>query len=282
MSPLCARPHSPASPAPQPRRLVAIALFCALLAGGRPALAQQPTAATLRAPGEVALELSDLATSTLGIHPVILNEALCPPLPGGPISGGVGECGITVNNGGPPRTFNLVVNHYTLNTDGTTTATAFSDRLSLVGAKPFESSCGMWSFEVTLDPHAAQPSSAIRLGRPAAGAYTAWFSGTATVAALLRFTEVTSHQVQEIPTTLTLDLAGRWTALAKGGASTTTGSPILTFKPGSLALMVERRAEWASLPTITSGGCQGGFFCGCGHRLAFTAPQALVDTLNLY
>ena len=225
-----------------------------------------------------------------------LNEVLCPPLPGGPQTGGVGECGITVKNDGPPQGFhtmignspskgtgspqglNLKINNYTFNPDGTVTATALPSRLALSGPEPFEGSCAYWDYEVVLNPHAVQPPSAIRLGRPAAGATTAWFAGSVTVAALFRFTRLDTHQVLEVPSTLTIDLAGRWTALLQ---STTTFSPKpTTVVTGSLVLMVEKRAEWETLPYIASGWCQGGISCYCGHRLAFAAPQTTIDILN--
>jgi hypothetical protein len=211
-----------------PGVLAALLAVAGLALPARPASAQ-PDAALI-VPGNVTLELPGTLPFSLDVDTQTLETALCGFYDG---NGGAGEVGLTSSNDGTSG-FIVPVLEVVFGVLADT-ARVSAGGFHWPGAGPAATSCGPWSYAVTLDPDAVQPTSELVLGRAAGSEPTAPFAGIVAAAALLRFSALADGRTRELPVLLQLEIAGRWTVVEDTGAPLADGD-------SNLVLLVERAA----------------------------------------
>jgi hypothetical protein len=175
-------------------------------------LAQVPNPAAIL-PGNLSLDLSKVANSSLGIDLGYLEGLLCN-------KGGTGQCGLNVDKVAANPALVLTVTKVRPSSDQGADVSVVPASFSLAGSD-LNTSCGLWRYQISLDPQIGQSGSLLHLSPPASnGDATAPFSGTVSLAAVLRFESleasdpmVPAPTVVVLPEMLTLELAGRWTTV---------------------------------------------------------------------
>lgn len=223
-----------------------------------PAAAAEPLGVK---PGRVVLTV--LPDSILPLDFASFDGLLCPGA--GLLKGGGhhGQCGATVPNGSDRQgeadeiegTIASQLETFTLDIVYQPT------RLYLRSSEPWLASCGLFDFEVTLDPKAMQPLS--RLVLAPAGRARGVFSLLLEAAVVVRFEAVADGKVVEVPTTVKLPVGGPYALTARTESH-----------ESNLALLVREESE----------GWAGAVSCSSPPRhcpdLCLTAPEKKLEALS--
>jgi hypothetical protein len=227
-------PPVPRLPRLTPGALAALFALAGLALPPQPADAQPDAAQII--PGNVTLELPRTLPLSLDVPKQTLETVLCGYYDG---NGGAGEVGLTSSNDGTSGFIVPILEVvFGVLTD---TARVSAGGFHWPGAGPAATSCGPWSYAITLDPDAVQPTSELVLGRTAGSEPTAPFAGNVEAAALIRFSALADGGTWELPVLLRLEIAGRWTVVEDTDAPLADGD-------SNLVLVVERAA--AALRTV--------------------------------
>lgn len=236
------------------RRLLAgVFAGSAWLAGSTAAQAQAVRA------GEMSFELaSGSQLSYLGIDVVALEASLCGALPAPSTKD---PKLVIANDGGHTgRVFGLDVQLATESGGGTQIAVEVeAGALSLTGPHPLPTSCGSWSYRLSLDPGAPSPVSTLNLMRNRASDQGGAFVGSVGLAATLELTPLSGGAVQLRTYNLQLDLSGTWglsrtSGVGDSGVSGNLSNLILfTQKSGSSWVKTAQAAPAHSLEDPNPG-----------------------------
>ncbi len=258
-------------------RIVALALLFSLSPALSVRLAAQSADPAAIQPGELVLDLSPDAPSSLAVDRVALDDWLCSgggepdPIRGG---GSSEDCRLVVGGTGSQNRCAVTTSGViTLTVSGPhlrgpdlgATATVAVTQLSLAAAEPLQTSCGSWSFEARLDGGQRLPLGFLVLEEARHGAATGLFVGTVAIHGELVLTSEDDSTTKVLPLPLELDLAGRWLALPAGN-----------LEPGvtSLGLFLDLDGhDFVDRPSCAQERQR------CG-RLCLTAAPGTVDAAN--
>ncbi|HEX4955493.1 MAG TPA: hypothetical protein VF017_19040 [Thermoanaerobaculia bacterium] len=223
-------------------------------------------------PGNLVLDLSPDAVSSLGMDVAGLTDWLCDggPEPEPDRGGGSSEdCRLVVGGAGSQNrssVLTLRISAAQLRAQGAgATATARVTQLHLPGAEPVTTPCGAWLFEARLVAGLRQPGNTLVLEEAAPEALTGLFVGTVELAAELVLTREEDSTTEILPLPLELDLGGRWLALPTANVEQGTST---------LALFLDLDGH----DFVDRPGCaQDRQRCG---RLCLTASEGTVDAAN--
>lgn len=165
--------------------------------------------------GTIEIALAPGVTSFLPIDTPELKELLCigsSAVYEGPISPR-GECDLTVK---VPSGMILEAGTSVSTASGWQVPVRFSALGPWKGSAPVDTPCGLWDVSVGLDPESEQPVSTLALTESAEIPGQGAFAGVIELAALYHFSHRTRGARLEVPTRLSLDLAGHWAILPQG------------------------------------------------------------------
>jgi hypothetical protein len=236
-----------------------------------PLAAQQPVA--IRS-GDLSLEIADSTFSALAISVPALGASVCTG------ASPIREKGGPKVRCHPPDLFSDWTQDLSLQivevlpAGGGATVVRLSPRsLRLAGRRPFNTACGTWRYWLTLDPRVKQHIARAVLRPDADDVLSGEVHGDLPMAAVLHLEAVGGGSRYDMPLTLHLDLAGRWTAIPlplADGILKRTASNLMLFaeppgKPGG---------RWAARRECTGLSPFVGEIC-------LSASRSLLKILNV-